>query len=430
MDSIGRYLGGVGSFISYVIDIFSQADSVMGYIVAGVGAAIDLLMTAVGNIISAAEMATEFVVRIFNPEFDLTWYDDWSDMQGNVRDFFKEQVEAADAASKAVNDYEEGVTASTKGVTKSFDGVSLSTSSAVAAMSTNLDGSYKDIDSATGILQTNTVSKWGLIKNGIVGKAEEIVSGAAAKWDEMKTGAINKATEIKDGLTEKWNGIKDKASEIWGGIRDTVTGAITEAKDAVSSTVNNLKLKVSNTFELLKLNIQTIFRNVESLVSKPFEDAKAAVSKIVDRIKELFDFKFTWPKIKTPRLTVSYSSTGTLAKAAQILGLPGMPKFDVAWAARGGILDGATLIGAGEAGREAILPLDRNTGWMDDLAGRLFDSESMTQAIANGFMQALSQSDGGRDIHVHVDGRELLTAMADANRTFARQTGRSAFGEA
>lgn len=49
------------------------------------------------------------------------------------------------------------------------------------------------------------------------------------------------------------------------------------------------------------------------------------------------------------------------------------PSIDVYWAAQGGIIDSSTLIGigAGEAGREAILPLERNTGWMDTLAEKI-----------------------------------------------------------
>lgn len=43
----------------------------------------------------------------------------------------------------------------------------------------------------------------------------------------------------------------------------------------------------------------------------------------------------------------------------------------VTWGAHGGILDGAQLIGAGEAGKEALLPLERNTGWMDTLADKM-----------------------------------------------------------
>ena len=37
---------------------------------------------------------------------------------------------------------------------------------------------------------------------------------------------------------------------------------------------------------------------------------------------------------------------------------PSVPKLSIKWYAKGGIVDGATLIGAGEAGTEAIVPLD------------------------------------------------------------------------
>lgn len=48
------------------------------------------------------------------------------------------------------------------------------------------------------------------------------------------------------------------------------------------------------------------------------------------------------------------------------LNLPKIPKL-----ARGGITTGSTLAEIGEAGREAVLPLENNTGWMDDLAAKL-----------------------------------------------------------
>lgn len=49
------------------------------------------------------------------------------------------------------------------------------------------------------------------------------------------------------------------------------------------------------------------------------------------------------------------------------------PSIGVTWAARGGVLDSATLIGigAGEAGKEALLPLERNTEWADIIADKI-----------------------------------------------------------
>ena len=43
----------------------------------------------------------------------------------------------------------------------------------------------------------------------------------------------------------------------------------------------------------------------------------------------------------------------------------------VEWYARGGIVDGATLIGAGEQGKEAIIPLERHTEWIHMVAEQL-----------------------------------------------------------
>jgi hypothetical protein len=39
--------------------------------------------------------------------------------------------------------------------------------------------------------------------------------------------------------------------------------------------------------------------------------------------------------------------------------------------AEGGITNGSIFANIGEAGREAVLPLDRNTGWMDQLANKI-----------------------------------------------------------
>ena len=39
--------------------------------------------------------------------------------------------------------------------------------------------------------------------------------------------------------------------------------------------------------------------------------------------------------------------------------------------AQGGIIDSPTLAMLGEAGREAVLPLENNTGWIDELANKI-----------------------------------------------------------
>ncbi|NOW85306.1 phage-related protein [Clostridium beijerinckii] len=47
------------------------------------------------------------------------------------------------------------------------------------------------------------------------------------------------------------------------------------------------------------------------------------------------------------------------------------PISKVPYLATGGIIDSPTLAMVGEAGKEAVMPLENNTGWIDDLAGKI-----------------------------------------------------------
>lgn len=85
-------------------------------------------------------------------------------------------------------------------------------------------------------------------------------------------------------------------------------------------------------------------------------------------------------KIKTPHLSWSTKqASGWIASTLSALGLPSaIPQLSVQWYARGGIFDRASLIGVGEAGKEAVVPLERNTSWM--------------QMVADGLMERMEQS--------------------------------------
>lgn len=101
-----------------------------------------------------------------------------------------------------------------------------------------------------------------------------------------------------------------------------------------------------------------------------FQGLKTKLSGIVDRIKNLFNFQFQLPQLRLPHIQVQWQDAGALA---QFFGLAKIPHLSVSWYARGGIVDGATLIGAGEAGKEAIVPLERNTQWVTMVANELAD---------------------------------------------------------
>lgn len=121
--------------------------------------------------------------------------------------------------------------------------------------------------------------------------------------------------------------------------------------------------------ELKHLTVDPATELINGIVEK-FQGLKTKLSGIVDNIKNLFNFQFRLPQLKLPHLQVQWQDAGALA---QFFGLTKIPHLSVAWYARGGIVDGATLIGAGEAGKEAIVPLERNTQWVTMVANELAD---------------------------------------------------------
>lgn len=81
--------------------------------------------------------------------------------------------------------------------------------------------------------------------------------------------------------------------------------------------------------------------------------------------------------------------------------------------ATGGIVTSSTLVNIGEAGREAVLPLENNTGWMDDLAQKLADRMPGSNQTIN--------------LVAELDGREVYRSVVRLDKQFYKTTGKSQF---
>lgn len=98
----------------------------------------------------------------------------------------------------------------------------------------------------------------------------------------------------------------------------------------------------------------------------------------------------------------------------------------VDWYAKGGLFNGAQVIGVGEAGREAVLPLE-NRRTMSMIADSIVSSsdntmgltkEEMAQAVAQGVAMAMMNNSGNNPKYImnsiNVNGREIMKAVTEA----------------
>lgn len=107
-------------------------------------------------------------------------------------------------------------------------------------------------------------------------------------------------------------------------------------------------------------------------------------------------------------LSVRYNSNVTGVKRAvyKALGLSGWPS--ISFAARGGVFRNATLTMLGEAGTEAVVPLENNTGWMDVMAQKLGERMGGTGSVV---------------VPVYIGGEKLAEAVVDAINDATRRSG-------
>ena len=121
------------------------------------------------------------------------------------------------------------------------------------------------------------------------------------------------------------------------------------------------------------------------VVGEKITAAKDKVKSVIDAIKGFFNFKFSWPNIPTPKFSISPSGwkVGDLLKGS-------IPKLSIKWNALGGVFTkptltayGASIQGLGEDGAEAIVPLEKNTKWLDIIADKLAARQSNTPVVLN-----------------------------------------------
>lgn len=176
------------------------------------------------------------------------------------------------------------------------------------------------------------------------------MSGLPAFTDGLQT-LSNKFNEVKGGISDGASTIIDSFGK--------VVNKSGDMSNSFSSDMDTMFNKQNTTFTQMATVADTTFTQMATMVSTKMQEAVQAVQTAVNTMKSTMNFSWSLPHLKVPHVNVSGKFN---------LDPPSAPNFSVDWYAKGGVFDKPNIIGVGEAGKEAVMPLENNTGWINDLA--------------------------------------------------------------
>lgn len=270
----------------------------------------------------------------------------------------------------------------------------------------------------------SAVSKAQEIHNKVVEQAQAQAQEHGEVLDE-ETGEVKSKWQVMcDDITKWMSGLGGDISNGWNSIAATTAEAWDNMKSWVSSKAIDLKNDVATKFNQVKDKTIEIWGNIKQSIVSRMDDAREGIRKAIERIKELFNFKFSWPKIPLPQFRISPSGW----KVGDLL-LGSIPTLDISWRAKGGIFTRPTIFptshgleGVGEAGAEAVLPIkllkeyivdamaegvrEAQVSYGDSYSGRA------NADMVNALLSSLTENNQ-KEINIYIGGKKIASELYD-----------------
>ena len=250
---------------------------------------------------------------------------------------------------------------------------------------------------------------------------------------------VNIIQPIVSFFTFLWN----KIVEIWNSIVSGIMSIVIPIANWVNQ---NVVQPLVNFFTGLWNKITSIFGQVASWFSEKFQAAYTGITNIFSKIGSFFSG--IWETIKKIFTDIGHSIADGVSGAFKatvnaVIGfaeriingfvdgvnaaidlinkIPGVEitkisRLDIPRLATGGVVDGPTTAVIGEAGSEAVVPLENNLGWLNKMGGMIANailSQAQYQPSANGKHgggQSITVQEGAIQITISGSGNSAETA--------------------
>lgn len=366
------------------------------------------------------------------------------------------------ALDTAVTTMSEDIVSPLTNFKNTFNGAKDSASRAINDTKTNF------VNGVNG-MNTALVTPLSTLKSSVTGTFKDIKKGAVGAIKDTNTELTTPLDKVKNKIVTAFKNTNTELNTPITNIRKRGTNAINGTITDIATPLTNLKNKIVNSYKdtnkdlnapvsAIRKQAPDAINNSTNDLTSPLSTFKdAMVNGFMDIPKMLRDQDFVgnatglWRDVKNNIIPIGNSiltageliANGINAAFTNLsnkiggytLSLPkefggGTIRFNfpkssditvprIPAMAQGGLVTSPTTALIGEAGREAVMPLDNNTEWMDMLASRLVVGMSGATMYDN--------NDRPIQVHVTLDGREIYQNQEKVRRSIGYNVGGGAF---
>lgn len=280
----------------------------------------------------------------------------------------------------------------------------------------NFNSMKNSITTVSSTIKDKSISAFNTMKDKTASAFNTAKTKAVSSYNSLKSSVVNTASSAKASIANSWSSVqsktassfseaKNKAVSNFNSMESSISSSANAAKSAATTAFNSMKSSISNGVSDALSTVSNKFGNIKTKISDTMNSAKNTVKNGISSITSFFsNMKIKIPDIKMPHFSLSGKFS---------LSPPSVPKLKVSWYADGGIFTKPTLFntpyglkGVGEAGAEAVLPIDRLEGYISGAIEKTMQRADI-QALA-----AAVEDLANRPTELYINGRKFAYATA------------------
>lgn len=337
----------------------------------------------------------------------------------------------------------------TKKITKAWSGIGKKISNEFKSIKTDVPNIFKTMTSqvtaSTTKLASTIKTQFTAMSNAMKSSMTTASNNIKSVFTQMTSALVSATKSMNTQITNAINQMKNNTVNAFNNMKNSVVSSINSMSQSVVSVIHNMTNNIINSMNNLRNNLNNIINTIKRDLENGFRGASNTVANsfngVAQRLQAQFNDILSRARSFASAMNSCFSNIGaslgvsmaynfrsamnnviarinnqviTLINRVSSINSAGVHVRNLPMLASGGVVSSPTLAMIGEGrGREAVVPLDQNTGWMDSLAEKLASKMNINN---NG-------NGGDITVQVNLDGEKVASNTVSHINNQTRRTG-------